>query len=304
VEEERLLFDMAARSAEKRLVLMASRLDESSDRERIPSQFFLRAAAAIRKRAVAMRDLAEGTIPGFRSASLDNTAPMKDEVPVDEGEIRLRLITASRDTAHSALKALEHLEPFRLARPLAFDRARWEHRLTAYDGLLTDPGLITWASHSLGAAAGQVSASRLEEYAKCPYYFFLKRAMALAAWEEPSPLEGMDPLARGSAVHSILESFLKNYCGKAFLEASGEELRRSLNAMARKTLELARPEGIPDLLWEIERDALLTLLGGWIEFEKGRAGEGLHPAGLERAFGEIKPGERYPAFRVRAGSTT
>ena len=39
MEEERLLFDMAARSAEKRLVLMTSRLDESSDRERIPLNF-------------------------------------------------------------------------------------------------------------------------------------------------------------------------------------------------------------------------------------------------------------------------
>ena len=304
VEEERLLFDMAARSAEKRLVLMTSRLDESSDRERIPSQFFLRAAAAMRKRAVAMRDLAEGTIPGFRSASLDNPAPMKDEVPVDEGEIRLRLITADRDTAHSALRALEHLEPFRLARPLAFDQARWAHRLTPYDGLLTDPGLAAWASNALGATAGQVSASRLEEYAKCPYYFYLKRAMALAAWEEPSPLEGMDPLKRGSAVHSILENFLKNYCGEAFPAASVEELRQSLNATAKKTLEQKRPEGIPDLLWEIERDAFLALLERWVEFEKSRTGEGLLPAVLERAFGEIKPGERYPVFRMQAGKHT
>ena len=77
IEEERLLFDMAARSAEKRLVLMTSRLDESSDRERIPSQFFLRAAAAIRGSVVSIRDLAEGNIPGFRSVSLDNPAPCK-----------------------------------------------------------------------------------------------------------------------------------------------------------------------------------------------------------------------------------
>ena len=100
MEEERLLFDMAARSAEKRLVLMTSRLDESSDRERIPSQFFLRAAAAIRKSVVTVRDLAEGNVPGFRSVSLDNPAPIGEEAAVDEGEIRLRLIAADRDTAY------------------------------------------------------------------------------------------------------------------------------------------------------------------------------------------------------------
>ncbi len=301
MEEERLLFDMAARSAEKRLVLMTSRLDESSDRERIPSQFFLRAAAAIRKSVVTVRDLAEGNIPGFRSVSLDNPAPIGDEAAVDEGEIRLRLIAADRDTAYPALRALEHLEPLRLTRPLAYDQARWAHRLTSYDGFLTDPKLTAWAARTLGASAGQVSASRLEEYAKCPYYFYLKRGMALAAWEEPAPLEGMDPLERGLAVHSILENFLKNNCGEKFQAASEAELRRSLASLANDALEKARPAGIPDLLWEIERDAFLALLDRWLVLEKSRAAEGMLPTGLEQAFGEIKPGERHPAFCLQAG---
>jgi ATP-dependent helicase/nuclease subunit B len=299
MEEERLLFDMAARSAEKRLVLMTSRLDESSDRERIPSQFFLRAAAAIRKSVVTVRDLAEGNIPGFRSVSLDNPAPIGDEAAVDEGEIRLRLIAADRDTAYPALKALERLEPLRLTRPLAYDQARWAHRLTSYDGFLTDPELIAWAARTL--SAGQVSASRLEEYAKCPYYFYLKRGMALAAWEEPAPLEGMDPLERGLAVHAILENFLKNYCGERFQAASEAELRRSLASLANDALEQARPAGIPDLLWEIERDTFLVLLDRWLVLEKKRAAEGMLPTALEQAFGEIKSGERHPAFCLQAG---
>ena len=300
MEEEKLLFDMAARSAEKRLVLMTSRLDESSDRERIPSHFFLRAAAAITKKVVAIRDLAEDTIPGFRSVSLDNPAPSANEVAVDEGEIRLRLLTTNRGTAHSALRALEHLEPLRLTRPIAYDQARFAHRLTPYDGRLTNPGLIAWAARNLGSSAGQVSASRLEEYARCPYYFYLKRGIGLAAWEEPAVLEGMDPLKRGSAVHSILESFLNNHPGESFSAASAEELGR----IAQSALEEARTEGIPDLLWEIERDALLMLLERWLAFEKNRAAEGLLPAGLERPFGEIRAGERYPAFRLMAGRHT
>ena len=301
MEEERLLFDMTARSAERRLVLMTSRLDESSDRERIPSQFFLRVAAAIRNKIVAIRDLTESAIPGFRSVSLENPAPSKGDLAVDECEIRLRLITANRDTAYLALGALERLEPKRMAGPLAYDHARWAHRLTPYDGFLSDPELVAWATRNLGSSASQVSASRLEEYAKCPYYFYLKRGIALEAWEEPAPLEGMDPLERGSAVHSILESFLKNYSGERFLAASEEELRHSLNALAKEALEKARPEGIPDLLWEIERDSFLGLLSAWIVFEKSRIGSGLLPAGLERDFGEIQPGQRHPAFRLQAG---
>jgi hypothetical protein len=304
VEEERLLFDMAARSAEKRLVLMTSRLEESSDRERIPSQFFLRVAAAVRGRIVAIRDLSEGAVPGFRSVSLDNPAPSEDEPAVDEGEIRLRLIAADRATASSALKALEHLEPYRLTGPLAYDQARWAHRLTSYDGLLSDPKLVQWAARTLGTSAGPVSASRLEEYAKCPYYFYLKRGMALSAWEEPAALEGMDPLERGSAVHSILESYLKNYCSAVLSEKSEEKLRRNLDSMARETLERARPEGIPDLLWEIERDTFLALLDRWLSFERGRVVDGLIPVGFEMPFGRIKPNEEYPAYLLQAGRHT
>jgi len=299
IEEERLLFDMAARSAEKRLVLITSRLDESSDRERIPSQFFLRAAGAVQARSVSIRDLAD--VPGFRSVSLDNPAPSKNEIAVDEGEIRLRLITADSDLAHLALKALEDLEPLRLSKPLEYDRSRWIHGLTAYDGSLVDPDLRNWIAHKIGPSAGQVSASRLEEYTKCPYYFFLKRGLELPVWEEVAPQPALDPLQRGTLVHLILEGFLRNYCGEKFLETSENELRSLLLAQAEKQLETAEPAGIPLLLWDIEREALLEMLANWLAYEKRRGGKDLMPARFEQSFGTFGAKDSQPAFRVCAG---
>ncbi len=304
LEEERLLFDMACRSAEKRLVLMTSRLDEGSDRERIPSQFFLRAAAAVRGSLATMRDLTEGTIPGFRSVNLDNPAPPGDAVAVDEGEIRLRLITADPASAARALRALERIEPLRLKGPLAYDQARWARQMTPYDGCFADPALVRWLASRLGASAGQVSASRMEECAKCPYHFYLNRGMGLERWEEPAPAQGMDPLERGVTVHAILEGFMKEYCGRNLQAVPETELRRSVASRGREALEKSRPAGIPDLLWEIERDTILGLLDEWIVYEKERAGEDLSPAGLEQAFGNIAPGENHPAFRLAAGRHT
>jgi RecB family exonuclease len=300
-EEEKLLFDMAARSAEKRLVLMTSRLEEGSDRESIPSQFFLRAAAAVAGRTLSIRDLNEETVAGFRSVSLDSPAPGKGDVAVDEGEIRLRMITSERRSAHAALKALAQLEPQRLSRPMAYDRARWNRELTEFDGYLTDAALVRHAAQKMGAASGQVSASRLEEYAKCPYFFFLKRIVELEAWEEPERAEGMDPLERGLVVHSVLEGFLADYRGGPFPDESLEDLWSSLESQAVKKLEAARPVGMPDLLWDVERDALLATLRNWLEFEKGRAGPDILISQLERGFGEMDPGERLPAFRLQAG---
>jgi RecB family exonuclease len=303
-DEEKLLFDMAARSAERRLVLMTSRLDESSDRERIPSQFLLRAAAAVRGSGVTLRDLTQGTIPGFRSVSLDNPAPLKDEVPIDEGEIRLRLVTAERGAASTVLDALAKLEPSRLSRSLAFDRARWKHRLSEFDGRITDLSLRRWAAQKIGPAAGPVSASRIEEYAKCPYFFFLKRVIGLEAWKEQGRIEGMDPLDRGLVIHSILESFLKNRRGGMLHEVSEQKLLQQLESLAREDLEKSRPVGTPDLLWEIERDALMAVLKNWLVFERRRAVEGMVPLRFEQVFGEWPPQEKHPSFRLKAGKHT
>jgi ATP-dependent helicase/DNAse subunit B len=303
MDEEKLLFDMAARSAEKRLVLMTSRLEESSDREQLPSQFLLRVAAELQGSAIAMRDFTQETIAGFRSVSLDNPAPAKDEIPADEGEIRLRQIIADRRASRAVLDALAEFDPDRLKRPLAYDRARWVHKLTEFDGIISDPSLIRWTTQKIGASSGQVSASRIEEYTKCPYFFFLKRVMNLEAWEEQGKVERIDPLERGLAVHSILESFLKNAGSALFQPEAPENLDYLLERKARHDLDEARPAGMPDLLWEVERDALIGLLKEWLKFEKARANEGMRIARLEQSFGTFASGACLP-FRVQAGNHT
>jgi hypothetical protein len=299
--EERLLFDMAARSAQRRLVLLSSRLDEGSDRERIPSEFFLRAVSAASGCAVGMRDLAEEVVPGFRSVSLDNPAPAPGQVAVDRGEIRLRLITETPRSAKAVLAALVLREPSLLQGSLAYDESRWQPRLTVFDGRLSDPILVRHVARILGPAAGPTSSSRLEEYAKCPYLFFLKRVLGLEVWEEQEAPLVFDPLERGRLIHEVLEEFLDAWRGELFAAASAEELRGSLLAQARPVLEAARPAGMPSLLWEVECSALEKVLLNWIVFEKNRIGAGLIPAHLERPFGKFGPEEDHPDLRIRAG---
>jgi hypothetical protein len=303
-EEEKLLFDMAMRSAEKRLVLITSRLDEGSDRERIPSDFFLRAAAAAGGSTLGLRELAEDSVPGFRSVSLENPAPAERLVAVDAGEIRLRMITGNRLLAGTVLDAIAAAESQLLGGPLAFDRARWQQKLTGYDGRFQRPDLIAWLRQKLSPAEGQFSSGRIEEYARCPYLFYLKRAMDLAKWEEVAPAPALDPLERGRAVHKILEIFLAGLHGLDLTTAPVDELWASLEKGAQQELAAARPPGVPDLLWEIERDGLLRLLREWLAFEKGRAGQGLRPASFERTFGRMRPDLDLPAYRARAGKHT
>jgi ATP-dependent helicase/nuclease subunit B len=297
-EEEKLLFDMAVRSAEKRLVLMCSRLEENTDRERLPSTFFLRAVAAARGRPVSYRDLTQENIPGFRSVRLDRPAPGGDDIAIDEAEVRLRLLL-DQPRPQRVLYRLLRADPLRMAGPIAYSRARWEKRLTRFDGRIRHPELLRWIAGRVGTSAGQVSASRLEEYAKCPYLFFLRRVIQLEPWEEVKTGESIDPLVRGEVIHEILEGFAR----ESLVKHSMEELQIRLASEARSRLESARPPGIPELLWQVELDFLCEMLQNWLAFEINRSHEGLAPAYVELTFGQL-PKAQLPAYRVVAGRHT
>ena len=300
-EEEKLLFDMAARSAMNRLVLVTSRLDESADREKFPSLFFLRAASAIIGGRIVPGFSDAEKIPGFRSVSLDSAAPMEGITAVDEGEIRLRWITSEKVPASRAIDELVLLEPQRLRMPLEYERSRRKDRLTGFDGLISDPGLLQWTRQKLDYGSGQMSASRFEEYARCPYSFFLKRILGIRILDDERGItENMDPLQRGTGVHAALESFLKNHASECFTSISKEQLWVALESEARREFEKKRPVGMPGLLWEIERDRLLTLLRNWLEFEIARDGGNMRVARLEQAFGNIS---EFPPFRLKVGES-
>jgi ATP-dependent helicase/nuclease subunit B len=297
--EEKLLFDMACRAASRRLVLLTSRLDESSDRERIPSQFFLRFAESLGGVARQVREINESSVPGFRSVGLENPSPRADQLAIDEPEIRLRLI--SQGKAHEVIRELFTVWPELLHKPYEFDLARWEKRLTPYDGLMTDREVIDWIRRSAGPDGGPVSASRLEHYAACPYRFFLERVMEIGEWREEEPASGLDPIERGQALHGILEGFLK-VSGHRLAEASPDLLNAELRTLAIAELDKDRPAGIPDLLWEIECERLLRVLQRWLDFERARVDEGYVPELLECAFGRFRKEPSRPALKIRASS--
>jgi len=300
VEEEKLLFDIAVRSAEKRLVLMTSRLDEASDRERIPSLFFLRCAAAARGSAVGLAELTADCVPGLRSTSLDSPGPGKGQNAVDEGEIRLGLITEDHARSRAALATVAQAEPLLMNGSIAYDRARWARNLTGFDGLILDPALRRFVARKLQEGTEQFSASRIEEYAKCPYMFYLRRVQGLETWEEEEQVEGLDPLLRGQIVHGVLESFLREYSGERFIAAPLPVLQEALAARARSALDDSRPAGMPDLLWEIDREKLISMLQNWLAFERERAGEDFRPEYLERSFGSFAGQAESPVYRVQA----
>jgi RecB family exonuclease len=111
----------------------------------------------------------------------------------------------------------------------------------------------------------------------------------------------MDPLERGRAVHEILEQYVRSLAGGGFSGRRPEDLQNSLAGFSRAFLEKLRPSGIPDLLWEVERESLEAMLQNWLAFECSRAGEGYIPASFESPFGAF-PGEEHLPYTVATGA--
>jgi hypothetical protein len=99
---------------------------------------------------------------------------------------------ATRDTAVNLLAALR----------MAEDRYRCES-FGPFEGLLTSPAAGAKLAERFGAARAW-SPSQLEQYAYCPFRFFLERVLGVQAATEPAL--GVDYLERGRLLHWVLSA--------------------------------------------------------------------------------------------------
>ena len=205
VAAERLALRLALGAASKRACISYPRIDIQQARPRVPSFYGLEALRA-----------AEGELRGFEELGLlaesGTTArlgwPAPDEAgdAIDEAEYDLallgRLVDADPETtagtAHYLLDSNAHL-----ARSLRSRSRKWLRRWTSFDGLVDPDRAASEAlsSHRLGNRS--FSPTALQNYAACPYRFFLQAVHRLQPREEPAALEVIDPLTRGSLFHKV-----------------------------------------------------------------------------------------------------
>ena len=88
------------------------------------------------------------------------------------------------------------------ARPLALLRARRSGVFTEWDGNVAEID-----GDLLVGAGKMVSPTSLETYGACGYRYFARSVLRLNVVDEPDEREMMDPAARGSVIHRVLERF-------------------------------------------------------------------------------------------------
>jgi hypothetical protein len=203
------------------VVLSYPRVDVEQARPRVPSFYLLEARRAVEGRLVRFAHLAAEARPS-RAARLGWPAPDDPDRAIDEAEYDLALLApiigeddeASAGAARYLLGANPHL-----ARALRSRGRRWLRAWTPADGLVDPTGdaAAALARHRLEARS--YSPTALQNFAVCPYKFFLQAVMRLAPAEEPVAIETLDPLTRGAIFHAAQFEILSALRDRGLLPA-------------------------------------------------------------------------------------
>lgn len=276
VAEARRQFHRAIGQATERLILSYPRADARSGRERLPSLFFVSAAAALSGRPLSGVELG-GLV------SEDTLSAMGVDDALDAGERdRIRVRVGGREAA----LAIAAGSPFFRRSHMAAE-ARWSNQLTAYDGLVHPLTEAVAARLDPVTAGRPISASRLSTFARCGFQYLLEHVLGLQEAAEPEERKRLDAMERGTAFHDAAELFLRERRdqGRLPVRNDAEERRRLLelaNAALDKLIAASPPRFT--VLWERDRARFHEVMLAWLAREAQAAG-GSVPLHLEVSFG-------------------
>jgi len=132
----------------------------------------------------------------------------------------------------------------------------------------------------------QFSVSRIQEFARCPFYFLCKNVWKIYSPEEPSM--DVTPLVDGHLIHSALESLLRTYLSGTkgyveFLESDSEKLIEEIILRIDHTY---RPKFrfLTDIVWQNQMETLESGLQAFVRSERRFSETNYCPVKLEKAF--------------------
>ena len=290
---ERLRLRLAVGAAERRVYLSYPRVDVVQARPRVTSFYGLDVARAVAGHIPDI-EVFQREAEAVVGARLAWPAPPDPAHAIDTSEHDLAVLAqlihtpaAARDkgAAQYLLELNAHL-----ARSLRTRYGRWERRQwSEYDGLI-DPSPAArdlLATHRLGARP--YSASALQQFAVCPYRFFLAAIQGLAPRPEAAALEQLDPLTRGRLVHRVQAETLRALADAGALPVTLANLTQAETVLVAR-LDAVGARFYDDLappilrVWEDELAALRGDLIHWLR-RLAEQGAAWQPAFFELGFG-------------------
>ncbi len=155
---------------------------------------------------------------------------------------------------------------------------------------------------SIGEIAGllpdrPLAPTALEEWARCPFKYFLLQVLQLREVERPETLDGISAKELGNLVHDILDNFLRTAPQPASpTDHWSDEARAKLLTIAQERFADAQSRGVTGrpLLWAIAQRRIFQMLRDFLRYDEiHREQRGVVPFHSELAFG-IAPDPAQP----------
>jgi RecB family exonuclease len=281
---------LAALHAARFRILSAPRADLRSQRATQPSRWLLESATALAggKERIYATELGEMLVSPpawFRVVHSFEAALRTTGHPASLQE---------RDMA-SLLRYHGRIDRHFLMQPaagnaLARGRAAWTARARGANKVLNEwTGRVAPGAAPVPGPDRPISPTALEQFAACPFRYFLGNVLKVGEIERPEELVTIAPATIGNIVHEILEDFFKDTASRA--DASAEwtdDERNRLREFARAAFARAESKGQTgkDLTWRAEQARILRDLELLLERElRDRREAGYRFRQAEAAFG-------------------
>ena len=305
-QESDVLFALTCGAAAESLVLLRARSRDGSGAPQLPSRHLLAYCGELTGERLAFSSLdAAGAVGGRVTRVAASPMPhlgWPGEVPgVDERDADAAALTrlqrfGDRRLTEDYLGAL--LGPRDAMRRLVAQHSRRDPQLTAWDGLIRDPGLPE------AVFGGELSVSAIEAYLDCPFVFYTRYILGASAVEEPEEAFDARALEVGLLVHQVLERAFRTLrdAGKHDRGAASIALEAALADVFMRA-ELEGLTGYP-LAWEGQQRRLSADLRQAVATDPCWQ-DGLQPRHFEWSFGGdtsgliVEVGDRRLMFRGR-----
>jgi ATP-dependent helicase/nuclease subunit B len=176
-----------------------------------------------------------------------------------------------------------------LRRSLTERWKRWKPAWTDSDGLVGATAIAKAALEEQRLAKRPFSLTALQRYASCPYQFLLSAIYRLEPFEEPTPLQRLDPLTKGGLFHAIQAAFFRARAAAGALPITRDNLPESLHALDAAVTAVAGRERealapAVDRVWHDEVAAIRKDLRRWV-IRQAESDDGWTPERFELSFG-------------------
>lgn len=281
---------VAALASGRRQVLSYPRGDLRRSNERVPSRWLLDVASTVAGERWWAPELAVARAPWLTHVKSFDHGLRHLAVPATPQEHRLRTLLATGTGSRSFAPVRALGDPVLIAGAELVE-GRSSPRLTRFDGNLAGLALSSPADPETARTA---SATGLERWARCPFDYFLRSVLGVRELENPEDALTISPVDRGSLIHDVLETFVREVLARPEPQRPGPHDRWTAADRARlRDLGLAACAGYEaqgrtgrTLFWNRDRARILADLDATLTFdEEVREVEGSRHLAAELAFG-------------------